>query len=267
MNAFTPEEHEALRALRGLWGDAKISLVGAAALASQMPGFQRQTNDLDVTVAVPLNELPSEIHKLPGWQRHSRFEQRWLSPAGIVVDIIPAGPELLRAGRIRWPSGHEMSLLGFRHAFSNVHPLALGAGQSVNVAAVEVIALLKVVAYLDRPEGRTKDLGDLAFILEQYLPDTDPRRFSDFDNVLAAGISFEAVSAYMLGRDLSAIVNEEEQSALQSFIARVNGEGDGGHTQALMLQQGPAYWREHPEELSETNRALRLGLAREKPAH
>jgi predicted nucleotidyltransferase len=227
---------------------------------AQMKSFRRQTNDLDISVALSLDELPIELGKLFGWRRHPAFEHGWRSPTGLKVDVIPAAPELLAAGRIHWPGGHTMSLLGFRHAFERPRAIQVTAALRVNAATVTAIALMKMAAYQERPDRRLRDLGDLAHILEHYADDAEERRFSD--EVLAAGITYEQVGAFLLGRDLAEMVDLEERRIVERFLGMLGGEIDSGRTEALMLQQAPPAWRTDPEEMPGKARALALGLER-----
>ena len=221
--------------------------------------FHRQTNDLDITVAVSLAELIIDFGKLPGWSRHPRREQEWRSPEDVRVDLIPIAPDLLAAGYVTWPeSGFRMSLLGFRHALEQVRSVSLDSGLTINVASVPTIFLLKTIAYQERPEERAKDLSDIAYILEGYIADDDPRRFGE--DVIASGTHYEDVSSFILGRDLAAMANSEERGEIEAFIARARDESDGGRAQSVMLRQGPAAWHRNPRELMLRFGALESGL-------
>ena len=224
MSPFTDSQVHALHGLIGLWPDTPFSLVGAAALTYHLPGFHRQTYDLDIAVAISLDELPVSIRKLAGWNQNPRREQEWRSPEGVIVDIIPVGPDLLEAGYVVWPqSGHRMSLLGFRHVFERIHSVPLGPESQVNIATVPTIALLKIIA-------------------------TD--------------LNYEETCSFILGRELAEMVNEPERLAIESFISTARDESDGGRTQALMLQSGPPSWRSNPGELLLKLEALERGLKR-----
>lgn len=259
MTLLAEDQVEALRVLSRFWPGAKLSLIGASALTCLMPGFQRRTYDLDVAVAVSPNELPSELNKPAGWQRDASHEHRWLTPAGTKVDLIPAGPELLSAGQVTWPSGHVMSLRGFRHAFSSTCSVEVAAGFRVAVPTVPVITLLKVIAYQERPHERERDLGDIAFALTSFEAENVERQFSP--EVLEAGIRYEEVSPYLLGRDLRGLVDQDERTSVMTFIALAKGQADGGRTQILMLEQAPIpAWREHPEEFRAAVAAFESGV-------
>jgi len=258
MTTLPESQIEALRELKGLWPEAKVSLIGASALTCLLSSFHRQTYDLDVTVAISLDELPSELRRLAGWRQDEQLEHRWLTPTGLKVDLIPAGAKLLAAGKLVWKSGREMSLLGFRHAFTSVSQLELAPGFRVDIASVPVIALLKMVAYQERPHDRRKDLGDIALALENYVSDDDPRRYSN--EIMEAKISYEEVSPYLLGYDLAGLVDEMESHSVTRFISLAMGQGDGGMTQAVMRQEAPIpSWREHPDEFDAALKAFERG--------
>ena len=88
-----PEQKETLRQLSELWRDTPFVLIGANALALQIDLEWRQTNDLDFVLSIALEDYPAGLANLPGWRRRPREgEHAWLSPSGVNVDIVPAGP-------------------------------------------------------------------------------------------------------------------------------------------------------------------------------
>lgn len=258
MSRLTEYQINALRDLATLWSGERFSLVGAAGLTCQMAGFLRQTNDLDIAIALSQDALPSGLGRLPGWDRHPRRDHEWRAPGGVRIDLIPAGPELLAAGEIAWPTGHRMNLLGFRHAFDQATRLALAPDLSVGVASIATIALLKIVAYQESPHDRIRDLGDLAFILEHYIGDDEERRYSD--PVLSASVAYEQVDSFVLGRDLAAMVDDREAGSIQRFIQMARGEIDNGRTEAILRQEAPISWRREVDGLHGRIAALEQGL-------
>ena len=161
MSAFTTRQCQALRQLAELWTDTKFCLIGASALACQI-ALPRQTDDLDISVSVSLDELAAGLRRLEGWKENPSKEHEWLSPAGIKVDVLPAGPSLLAAGEIIWPgTGARMNLTGLRLALETGMMFEVESRLSIPIAPVEVIAVLKMISYLDRPGARERDLHDL----------------------------------------------------------------------------------------------------------
>jgi predicted nucleotidyltransferase len=115
------------------------------------------------------------------------------------------------------------------------------------VAPLEVIALLKMVSFLDRPHERDRDLEDIALILDEYIDAADDRRYGD--EILDLALRYEEISPFLLGKRLSAIVNQPEREVADHFIDLVKGANDSTATQARMLVSAPPSWRRDPEEL------------------
>ena len=92
-----------------------------------------------------------------------------------------------------------MSLAGFDHVFTSAVEMPLAEGLSIRVARPVVTVLLKIIAYMEDPHRRSKDLQDIRVVLARYEADTD-RLFSDavFDAELP---DFEGANAFLLGLD------------------------------------------------------------------
>ena len=259
MTTFTKEQCLALRQLAALWRDTRFCLIGASALACQID-LPRHTGDLDISVSVSLDELAAGLPRLEGWKRNSKKEHEWLSPAGVKVDVLPAGPSLLAAGEIVWPAGARMNLTGIRLALATGNTLEVESGLSIRVAPVPVIAVLKMVSYLDRPAERERDLQDIAYILENHVPPDNDRRFAPA--VVDAGVPYENASAYLLGHDLRNLVNDRERKAVDDFVARTRDERHPSATQGKMARSGPPSWNHDPDELLARIDAFMEGLGK-----
>lgn len=247
MNTLTQDQSQALRDLAQLWSDTRFCLIGASALALQID-LPRQTGDLDISVSVSVDELAAGLPRLDRWKRNPKKEHEWWSPAGVKVDVIPAGPSLLAAGEIIWPTtGIRMNLTGMRLALTTANTYEAVPGVAIRLAPVPVIAVLKMISYLDRPAERERDLHDLGHIVEQHVPPEDERRFAP--EVLDAGVSYEQASAYLLGHDLRSLVNADERRAVDEFVARVRDERHPSAAQARMAWLGPPSWNQDPDEL------------------
>lgn len=258
MNPFLPDEVEALRTLARTWPKAKMVVLGAAALRCFMPMSWRTTEDLDLTVAASIDDATAALSLFPGWSSDPRQEQRWRTPSGIAVDIVPASDEDLARGHIEWPrSGFRMSLLGMRLAFEHAVALRIAVDLEVHVAPIRVISVLKMIAYIDRPEARAKDLGDLAHIMYGYLGDDSDRRFSvEVPDDLT---EYDDVAPYLLGRDVGAVVDPEERRRISDFVTTIDDEARGPGLLARMSILGPPAWRD-PDEVLERMRAFQRGM-------
>jgi predicted nucleotidyltransferase len=220
MNPLSPEQAAAIAQLQKICDSlhAEIVVIGAMAYLSWIEDHHRHTLDIDVAVAVDLDDyhrLARLLHTA-GWEQEVKREHRWTAPEGTRVDIIPAGPALRARKVLDWPvSGMRMSLVGFEHVFrdSVLHPF--GTGLSLRVIPLPVLALLKIVAYQDNPSQRQKDIKDLAAIIKRFDPDDD-RRFGD--DVIALGLEYETTGAFLIGKDLALICSPDEHQVVTSFI-------------------------------------------------
>jgi predicted nucleotidyltransferase len=262
--AFTSEQKSALTTLQQIWTEEQMVLVGASALGCFMDMRWRQTYDLDISISVSLEKCMSDLKKLPGWSPESKPEHRWDAPGGVRIDIIPASPRLLAAREIVWPkSGNRMSLLGLRLAFENNERIQIADDIFLRVAQIPVVAALKMIAFQDSPTERTRDLADLAYILEEFLAEDDPRRFDD--EVFQSGLAYEETSAFFLGKDIGKITNEAELARINAFLEILRDESHTTLAQSRMLIASPASWRKDPKLLLQRLEVFDKGLRSRNP--
>lgn len=201
--------------------EADLVIIGATSLLLSIGDLGRFTRDVDVSVALDLGEFTRLTDQLvaAGWNRTPRVEHRWIGPSETMVDLLPAGPNLRRQGSVLWPeSQFRMSLTGFDHVFSHAVEMDLSTGVCIRVAPPVVTTLLKIIAYIENPNGRAKDLQDIRFVLGRYEAESD-RLFSDevFDAELP---DFEMGSAFLLGLDLRALATADDTRYIRGFLDR-----------------------------------------------
>jgi predicted nucleotidyltransferase len=226
---FTEAQLADLTQLQNICDELKTQLVviGAMAYKFHSPDIERYTADIDLTVALDLEdfaELGTRLTDL-GWEREKKIEHRWRSPRGTLIDLLPAGTKLREAKKLTWPeSQFSMSLVGFDHVFAEAEAIKINDSLTIHVAPAAVLALLKIVAFLDRPHERQRDLEDLRGILTQYEEGSD-RLF--LDEVQAANLpDFGLTNAFLLGVDLHALFSAKEAAVVETFGARVSNEAE-----------------------------------------
>jgi predicted nucleotidyltransferase len=174
-------------------------------------------------VALDLNEFAELERRLQadGWIRFANREHRWRSARGTIMDLLPAGPKLRAAKQVTWPvSQFTMSLVGFEHVFTDAQPVEFTPDLTLKVISATVLMLLKIVAFVDDPQRRVKDLDDIRGLLTQYESDSE-RLFSDV--VIDAGLAdFGLAPAFLLGIDLKALCTPEEAAIVNAFLAAMN---------------------------------------------
>src|SRR3954462_673663 len=133
MIKLLPEQVEALQQLNDICRELKVKavLIGAIAYRTWLDDENRTTEDLDVAIAIDIDELPLLAEKLQtqGWRNDPGREHRWYSKKGVRVDLLLAGPKARAEGKITWPkSKMVMRLDGFELAFSDAVATELAPG-------------------------------------------------------------------------------------------------------------------------------------------
>lgn len=203
---------------------ADIVLIGAVAFQYHFPQEHRHTSDIDVAVALDLDDFELLGGRLAadGWTPQAPSRHRWQSKSGTLLDLLPAGPRLRHEGKVVWPgSTLSMTLTGFGRAFANSKRVEAAHNLQLNLVDIPTLLILKMVAFLDSPERRMKDLSDIRAALTLYEADNVDRLFSD--EIFEAGLSdVRWAGAYLLGSDLRATANAEEAAAIRNFLAALS---------------------------------------------
>jgi len=240
--AMTPEQATALAELRRLRPELRMVLVGAAALQHHVE-LRRATRDVDLAVVAEQASLAAMLEGV-GWA-HGRRDppHRWRKRPGpestasgeVIADFLPATDEILRVGSFRaTPEDEPMSMVGFDLALAHSVAVALGTSdQQIEVATLPVLVLLKIVAWLDSPARRARDLGDVAVALERGLPVDDPRRWDDAGPLVRPGLDFEDQGAFHVGHELRALAGPVHREHVARFLARVGDRDDVPFAQML----------------------------------
>lgn len=126
-------------------------------------------------------------------------------------------------------SGHVMNLTGFDLALTHNIPMPLNQDISLAVAAVPVVIVLKMAAWLDRPSERDRDLQDIAHVLNEYLVPDDARRWQDA--IIDTGLPHDDQSAFALGQDIGAIVADVHRRMIDRFMGRMADDASVPHAQ------------------------------------
>jgi predicted nucleotidyltransferase len=253
--SLTPSQLEALRELQQILGSARMVMIGATALGFYGGRPWRHTADVDLVVALELEDFPGPLLNSPGWTSHPTKPHEFNAPSGSKIDLIPAGQSLLQAGRLVWQRGDTMSLHCMDLAFTHAESHTVG-DVVVLVAPPPVVAVLKMVSFSDRPAARERDLEDIGHLLDAYV-DGDSL-LDRWDEAFDCG-EFDLAPAYLLGLDMARIVaSGTHKDTIQTFLERVGPEG--AH-HATMVRVGPARWRTETRALERRLQAFRQGLS------
>jgi len=266
MLAISVAHSRALAELRTRHPDLRVVMVGAAALCHYV-SLRRTTLDVDLAVVAEpvvagslLGELGwSHAEKDPPHRWRKKDEQAPGVDRDIMVDFLPATEEILRLGEFRpAPDREVMSMVGFdlalRHAAEV--PLLLTAS-TIEVAALPVLVVLKIVAWLDNP-SRGRDLGDIAEVLTYALPPDDLRRWDAGHPVGSSDLVHDDQSAFFVGHEVGLIIEPRHLEWVERFLSKV--EDPDGVPFAQMLCEGHYLGDDRDARLTGQLRAFRLGL-------
>ena len=225
MIELLPEQVEALRQLKRACQEAGVDAVVIGAMAYRVwIDDDRRTQDVDVAITLDIDQIESLTDRLQTakWTQDPRREERWLTQAGARIDLLPIGEQARRTGYVAWPKAEmRMSVAGFEHVFTEAVEKELAPETVMRVAPLHVLALLKIVAYMDNQHGRSKDLEDLGRLMERYELEGD-RRFSD--EVFEAGLDFESSGAFLLGLDAGRLCSGSEADIVGNLIAALQDD-------------------------------------------
>jgi predicted nucleotidyltransferase len=239
--AISAAHARVLADLRSKWPSVNVVVIGAAALGHHIE-LTRTTRDVDLAVAVELDAIADLVEPL-GWTRDPKVPIRWHGPDGFHADVLPATPDVLEKGEVRFEhADRAMNLLGFDLAFEHATEVALvGTAETIRVASLATIVVLKMVAWLDRPAERTKDLGDLASILEQALSKDDACRWDSDHPVRASQIPFDLQSSYFAGMTVGEVARDPHAEQVERFLTKLLADDDT-YAAAQMAREAAYGW-------------------------
>lgn len=255
--AISASHANQLARLRARSPELRVVMIGAAALGHHVE-LERVTLDVDLAIVIDPADIQSLLAPL-GWTRDRKLAIRWHGPDGFRTDIMPAPPDLLARGAIPMDGGDsEMRVIGFDLALDHATDVALpGTAETISVASLAALVVLKMVAWLDRPTERSKDLGDIALVLEQALPDDDDRRWDASDPVAASGVAHDLQSAYFVGLQVGGVARDHHRE-VEAFLSLVLAED--GHCSAMMARAAGRYALEGDERVRTMLETFRSGV-------
>ena len=190
--------------------------------------IKRATRDVDFAINVPdwstFKTLTANLVTI-GY-RETRQAHRLISPNDLPIDIVPFGDLESAERNIDWPPNGDisMSVLGFAEACRVADQIIISEDPEVTipVASPPGMALLKLVAWLDRPsELRAKDARDLTYLCESYekVPSVIDVIYDKMTNELEmVDWDIRQVSAYCLGVHAAAIAEDQTKAFINKLF-------------------------------------------------
>ena len=135
-----------------------------------------------------------------------------------------------------------MSMVGFEDAHRAARKVRVRASPPLEilVASTPGLTILKLVSWADRPQARSRDAVDLAYILENYLDVGNHERLYNehLDLVEIKGFDYVRAGARLLGRDIASIGEPETIGRIREILAKETADqGRVRLVQAMMAGQ------------------------------
>jgi len=137
-----------------------------------------------------------------------------IAPDGTQVDILPFG-EIEDDGSVT-VNGQGMTSIrvdGLIDVYNNgIEDVEFETGHSFKVATLPAIALLKFIAYDDRPEHRQKDATDISNLVVHFFTLNDEMIYQHHNDLFdeKKNIVFESIGPIVLGREMRKIASSNE---------------------------------------------------------
>jgi predicted nucleotidyltransferase len=126
----------------------------------------RETRDVDAVAEVASWEDFANLRDrlLQEGFRQGRVAHEFLWDTDVRIDLIPFGPALVEGDRLTWPNdGAVMNVCGLEEALECAREKKITDDLTLPVVTIPGSVLTKIIAYLDRPQARVRDLIDMVY--------------------------------------------------------------------------------------------------------
>lgn len=163
---LTDNQLRAIRDVRLAFPSEPLVLIGAAALMVHFDNaFVRRTNDVDLTLLCADLDTHTVASRLTAFAQDKSIPHRFRHiDTDVYIDLLAVGPTALERGAVTFSqTGTIMNLTGFDLALQSLLSVDFGAtplaelAQPITRAPAPVVVLLKMGAFLDRPERELAD--------------------------------------------------------------------------------------------------------------
>lgn len=147
------------------------------------------TKDIDLAVAVSnesqYNELKDFLVKNEGFTGSSSNEYVLFDKKGQQIDLLPFGALEIEGRKIIDKEGAiRTDISGFKEVYKDaVEEVNFEDKYTFKVSSLPGIVMLKLIAFDDRPEMRTKDIQDISAILDHYFVIEDDNIYSQHSDL------------------------------------------------------------------------------------
>jgi predicted nucleotidyltransferase len=197
----------------------------------------RETRDVDAIAEVQDWDDFAHIRERlleEGLRKGRVAHELWLDD--VCIDLIPFGPGLIQNDKLSWPYGDSvMTACGFEEALGCARDQEVVPDLKLPVVSIPGLVLTKIVAYMDRPEERARDLIDILYCFEYYESALGQSRRFDYAEAEVDGdaVTFEEAGAFLLGIEVAALAKPNSLEIIRRFLDKIADEFARPITQIL----------------------------------
>lgn len=237
-------------------------------------GIRRRTQDIDFGVAienwVQYELLKKTLVETENFRADDKIEQRLCRGSGreeMKIDLVPYGGLERPAGQIAFPpdGAFVMNTNGFAEAYEDAVIVQISEMIKIRVVSLAGLAVLKFVAYDDRPNERQTDLQDIWFLAKNYLSAAgEERLYADTELMKDESFDLRTVGALLLGRDMAKLLTEQTEKIILKHLSEDNAPA-GLMNIAAIINFSEKRLQKNLEDIIETLRQLKRGVVENLP--
>ncbi|HSZ87162.1 MAG TPA: hypothetical protein VK787_14110 [Puia sp.] len=174
------------------------------------------TKDIDVAVMITdehaFDVLKNFLVSKENFTTSSSNDYVLFDKEGHQIDILPFGKIEIEGKKIIDKKGIvHTDVTGFKEVFElSTEEVNFENEFKFRVSTLAGVVILKLIAYDDRPEIRSNDIGDIANIIKHYFDLETELIFEEHADLLIADHKPEFIGARVLGRQIKKILDKNE---------------------------------------------------------
>lgn len=171
------------------------------------------TKDIDWAVAVTeetqFKQLKDFLIQKEGFTDSSSNEYVLFDKKGFQIDLLPFGAIEIEGNKFMDSTGIvRTDISGFQEVYDEaVEEVNFENKYTFKVSSLPGVVILKLIAFDDRPEMRTKDIQDIGIILNHYFEIETETIYSKHADLFEQESELIRVAARALGREMQTILN------------------------------------------------------------
>ena len=192
---------------------------------------RRFTEDIDFAILMnsmeQFEELRDYLQDTGNFIKSTNIPQRmYTHDREFMIDLLPFG-KVENAYYIYFKDKENtrMSTLGLKEVFEKSMPINIGGDVEILTASLPGIVVLKLIAWKDRPEVRSKDLIDISFIIQHYFDLESDLIYEKYNRFFGDELEVYQIAALALGGEIKEILSSSDilnKSILQLLNTQLN---------------------------------------------